>query len=151
MRFSERLWVPWWWWLLGVGFIGTGWFAVALYLNSLWATAVSVPPLLAFLAAFTGWSATEIKVDDAGLSAGGARIEPDWLGEVRALSPSQTKRILGVEAEASAWHVVRPYLTRSVRIEVKDPADPHPYWIVSSRSPDELAAAVSALIEEHTK
>ncbi|PID50916.1 MAG: hypothetical protein CR980_01120, partial [Propionibacteriales bacterium] len=109
MRFSERLWVPWWWWVLGVGFISTGWFAVAIYLDGAWATMATAPPMLVFCAAFVSWSVTEIKVDEAGLWAGGAFIEPQWLGQVRALSVSETKRILGVDAEVGAWQVVRPY------------------------------------------
>ncbi len=147
MRFSERLWVPWWWWLLGFVFIGTGWFAVAIYLGRTWATLATAPPLLVFCAVFTSWSLTEIKVDDAGLWAGGAFIEPKWLGQVRALSVSESKRILGVNADASAWQVVRPYRSRCVQVEVTDPADPHPYWIMSTRSPDQLAAAISNLLE----
>lgn len=103
--------------------------------------------MLVFCAAFVSWSVTEIKVDEAGLWAGGAFIEPQWLGQVRALSVSETKRILGVDAEVGAWQVVRPYRSRAVQVEVTDPADPHPYWIVSTRSPEQLAAAISELIE----
>ena len=31
-----------------------------------------------------------------------------------------------------------------VRVPVEDPADPAPYWLVSSRRPDQLAAALRA-------
>ena len=37
---------------------------------------------------------------------------------------------------------LRPYLSRAVRIGIDDPADPTPYWLVSSRRPDRLAAAL---------
>ncbi|HWJ84512.1 MAG TPA: DUF3093 family protein, partial [Cellulomonas sp.] len=34
------------------------------------------------------------------------------------------------------------WIHAGVRIELVDPADPTPYWIVTSRRPDELAAAL---------
>ncbi len=51
----------------------------------------------------------------------------------------------GPEADARAYLLLRPYLKRAVRVEITDPADPAPYWLVSSRRPEELARAVQAL------
>jgi len=33
-----------------------------------------------------------------------------------------------------------------VRVDLNDPADPTPYWVVSSRRPTELAGAIKAAI-----
>ena len=49
----------------------------------------------------------------------------------------------GVDADARAYLLLRPYLKRAVRVEITDPADPTPYWLVSTRHPDRLAAAVT--------
>jgi Protein of unknown function (DUF3093) len=42
--------------------------------------------------------------------------------------------------------LIRPYLSRAVYIEVAEPAAgesrAHPYWLVGSRDPEALAAAV---------
>ena len=46
----------------------------------------------------------------------------------------------GRDADARAYLLLRPYLKRAVRVEITDPADPTPYWLVSTRHPDELAA-----------
>ena len=51
----------------------------------------------------------------------------------------------GPEADARAFLLLRPYLKRAVRVEITDPADPAPYWLVSSRRPDELAGALHRL------
>ncbi len=40
--------------------------------------------------------------------------------------------------------LARPYLPRSVYIEVTDRAQGRPYWLVGTRRPDELAAAIEA-------
>ena len=50
----------------------------------------------------------------------------------------------GVDADARAFLYTRPYLKRSVRLPVLDPADRTPYWLVSTRHPQRLAAALSA-------
>jgi hypothetical protein len=32
-----------------------------------------------------------------------------------------------------------------VKVEITDPADPAPYWLMNTRHPDELARALTAL------
>ena len=60
------------------------------------------------------------------------------------LDADATRRAAGVDADARAFLLLRPYLKRSVRVEITDPADPAPYWLVSTRHPDELAAALQS-------
>ena len=48
-------------------------------------------------------------------------------------------------ADARAYLVLRPYLKRAVKVEITDPADPAPYWLVCTRHPEELAKALNAL------
>ena len=40
-----------------------------------------------------------------------------------------------------------PYLKRAVQVEITDPADPAPYWLISTRHPDELARVLTELTE----
>ena len=49
----------------------------------------------------------------------------------------------GRDADARAYLLLRPYLKRGVRIDLTDPSDPAPYWLISSRRPDGLAAALA--------
>ena len=86
-----------------------------------------------------------MSVADGWFRAGRARIEATHLGTVTALDAEQTRRVAGPEADARAYLLLRPYLKRAVKVEITDPADPAPYWLVSSRHPDELARAVRAL------
>ncbi len=44
-----------------------------------------------------------------------------------------------------AFLMLRPYLSRAVRVAITDPADPAPYWLISTRRPDDLAAALAVL------
>jgi hypothetical protein len=38
--------------------------------------------------------------------------------------------------------VLRPYIKTTVEITLDDPEDPVPYWLVSTRHPQRLAAAL---------
>ena len=51
----------------------------------------------------------------------------------------QAKDVM-VHADARSYLLTRPYVKQLVRIEVNDPADPHPAWLVSTRHPRRLAA-----------
>lgn len=86
-----------------------------------------------------------IVVQDGWFRAGRARIEARHLGQVAALDVDQTRLVAGRDADARAYLLLRPYLPRAVRVEVADPADPTPYWLVSSRHPEALASALTAL------
>jgi hypothetical protein len=66
----------------------------------------------------------------------------DHVGAAAALDAEATRRLAGRDADARAYLLLRPYLSRAVRIDIDDPADPTPYWLVSTRRPDRLAAAL---------
>ena len=51
-------------------------------------------------------------------------------------------RAAGVDADARAYLLLRPYLKRAVKVEITDPADPAPYWLVSTRHADALVRAL---------
>ena len=79
------------------------------------------------------------------ISNGRAHIAAQHLGTATPLDPEQARRLAGVDADARAYLLLRPYLKRAVKVEITDPADPAPYWLVSTRNPEELARAVTAL------
>ena len=78
------------------------------------------------------------------LHAGRAQIGLEHLGTAEPLDAAATRLAPGADADARAFLVLRPYLKRAVRVPVTDPADPTPYWLVGSRHPDALAAAINA-------
>ena len=51
----------------------------------------------------------------------------------------------GQDADARAFLVLRPYLKRAVKVAIEDPGDPAPYWLIATRDPERLAAAITAL------
>lgn len=146
-RYDERLSVPLRWWVQGTMLVATLWLAlvVAVPLTAAWALTGIALALLAL--GLLSFGAARVTIRDGVFIAGRARIAAVHLGPAAALDPEATRRCAGVEADARAYLVLRPYLKRAVRVTITDPGDPAPYWLVSSRRPDDLARALTALTE----
>ena len=146
MDHSERLSVPLRWWAQGTMLVGSFWLAVLVATpdNEAIAWSVTAVALAIMVAAFLAYGSARVEVADGHLRAGRARIPLSYVGEVAALDAAGMRRAAGVDADARAYLLLRPYLKRGVRVELADPADPTPYWLVSCRRPDRVVAAVEA-------
>ena len=142
--YSERLTVPLRWWVQATMLVATFWLAVAVATPVSFATGFLVVAALLVAGAFLSYGGARIEVADGEFRAGRAHIPVHLLGEAIPLDAEQTRLTAGRDADARAYLVLRPYVKRSVRVEIADPADPTPYWLVSSRNPQQLAAALQA-------
>ncbi|WP_426566714.1 DUF3093 domain-containing protein [Angustibacter sp. McL0619] len=111
-----------------------GWNAGAVV--ALLAVAVAAAALLA--------SSAHVVAAHGELRAGRARIEAHHLGRVRAVDPKRMAELRGPKTDARAYLCQRAWIRGGVVVEVVDPQDPVPYWLVSSRRPERLAAALRA-------
>ena len=142
--YRERLGVPPSWW---VGAAGLGLVVVIiLVVTGLPWLVILASALVVALA--VGWLlfryGAAIVVSPAGLGAGRALL-PWWAcGSVSALGTEQTRAAFGVDADARAYLLLRSYCAGAVRVDVDDPADPTPYWLLSSRRPERLAEHIRA-------
>ena len=141
MLFRERLTVPIRWWLLAGLFSLSVLIAVGVYLGAIWGVGTSVATLLVAAAIF-GSASIMISVDGNAIHVGRATIEHAYIAACRALSAEETRHRTGVEADARAHMVLRPYIKTAVEITLDDLDDPVPYWLVSTRHPRRLAAAL---------
>jgi hypothetical protein len=141
----ERLRVPLRWWVQGTMLVATFWLAFVVSMPAALAWAATGVLLALMVAVFLGYGAPRVEVADGWLRAGRARIPGQFLGAAQPLDPDATRRQAGVEADARAYLLLRPYLKRSVRVTVNDPADPTPYWLVSTRDPEHLATAIGVI------
>jgi len=83
-----------------------------------------------------------VEVRDGELRAGRAHIPVEALGRVRVLDPERMDALRGRDADVRAYLCQRGWLKRGIAVEVTDPEDPVPYWLISSRRPERLAAAL---------
>lgn len=143
--YAERLGVPLRWWVQGTMLVATLWLAVAVATPTPVAWLVTAVALALLIFCLWAYGSARIVVGDGELRAGRAHIEARHLGTATPLDAEQTRRVAGVEADARAYLLLRPYLKRAVRVEITDPADPAPYWLLCTRNPEELAQALNAL------
>ncbi len=131
------LWVAIW---VGSAALGVSFFAALGPVAGL--VTLLVPGLL--LSTVLIRSAAQVRVEDGDLVAGPARIPVSLLGPVEVLDPARAREVRGPASDPAAFHLIRGWVPAGVRADVRDPADPTPYWFVASRRPAELAAAVEA-------
>ena len=145
VRYRERLTVPIAWWVLSGLFALSMLLAVGLYLGPVWGVSTAVVSAAAVTAIFLT-SAIEVSVDQDRLRVGRASIELRYLGDTTALDTDAARRRRGPEADARAYLVLRPYISTAVEITVIDADDPAPYWLVATRRPRALAAALTGAV-----
>ena len=133
--YRERLVVPPGWWVLGVLFCLSLGFAAGWYLGVAAAVVGGVVPMAVLAGFFLAYGAAVIAVDEHELIAGRAHIELKWVASVTALTPAETRIRRGPRADTKAYLLLRPYLPAAVEVTLDDPADPAPYWLLSTRRP----------------
>ncbi|WP_338089721.1 DUF3093 domain-containing protein [Nocardioides lijunqiniae] len=143
IAYAERLKVPLRWWVQGTMLVATLWLALVVAVPGPVAWVVTALAMALLAGALVSYGSARIVVRDGELRAGRAHIEVRHLGGVTALDADQARRAAGVDADARAFLVLRPYLKRAVRVVIADPADPTPYWLLSTRHPERLAEALS--------
>jgi Protein of unknown function (DUF3093) len=140
--YRERLLVPVSYWLIAVPV------AVTLGAEAYFFVDGVIPPLVIgvlylIMAAFlVNWSSATIEVTGGMLRAGGHTLALGEVDEAIALDEKQAMALRGPQADPAARILLRPYLKRAVYIGLADPGKGVPYWLVATRRPAELAAAI---------
>ena len=85
-----------------------------------------------------------IEVNGSEVTAGRARLPIGFTGDSGAFRGAAATLERGRQLDARAWVVIRGWVGPVVKITVLDTEDPAPYWLVSSRSPERMIAAIDA-------
>jgi hypothetical protein len=88
------------------------------------------------------WGHARVEVSDGELRAGGFTLPLATAGEVAALDEARTRAMRGPSANPRALVMSRPYLRLAVYVEVIGEHQNRPYWLIGTRRPAELAAAI---------
>jgi hypothetical protein len=155
--YVEQLRTPWWWYLGAVGvalLLGLefavavpGWLALASF-------AVLLPGGLLFV-----WrlSAGRIEVSGGTVRAGVRSVAVTDIEQAIDLTPVELRRLVGRHGDPLAFTYIRSWIGPGVQLVLRPPAEPAPavdadpdehypvpYWVLSSRHPDRLLAALHA-------
>lgn len=143
VHYRETVRVPWWWWPAGLAL--TLLLAAELHggepgLRAVLPYAVLVPLTVAGL-----WSLsrTRVQVDEEALRVLDAHL-PLWaVGAVRTVDRETMRTARARDLDPAAFAVIRGWVGTGVWVQVDDEHDDTPYWLVSTRQPERLAAELA--------
>ncbi|HEY4151721.1 MAG TPA: DUF3093 domain-containing protein [Pseudolysinimonas sp.] len=84
-----------------------------------------------------------VEIDDALFVAGRARLPLVVVADATAFTGAEATAQRGTQLDARAWLLLRGWIPGLVKVKLDDPSDPTPYWLVSTRHPAQLAAALT--------
>jgi hypothetical protein len=87
-------------------------------------------------------AAPRVEVRGGELVAGRAHIPVEFLDDVAPFTGDEARNARGPGLQRDAWHLIRGGIDGIMQARVTDPDDPTSVWVVSSRTPDRLTAAV---------
>lgn len=88
-------------------------------------------------------TAPKIAVTGEHFVAGRAKLPLRFVGTVEFFRGEEATLARGRQLDSRAWLLIRGWVDPVVRVEVLDKNDPTPYWVVSTRHPEELVAAIA--------
>ncbi len=140
--FRERLLPPWW--IVAIGFALVSMVAIA------YGAALSAPVgwlILAGGAGTVSWllwvTSPLIEVTETHLVAGRAALPRTSIASALALTGELARAERAPTADARRFILLRPWrATTACLVTLNDQADPHPAWLLTSRTPDRLVRAL---------
>jgi hypothetical protein len=142
--YRERLTAPWWAWLAAVAAAAFAATELGLGAPALRHPVTYVVATALALAGVWALSRIKISVDSEHLHVDDAHLPRSVIGEVTVIDAAARRDLLGPDADPLAFVITRPWVPGGVRVDLVDPDDPTPYWFISSRHPERLAAALRA-------
>lgn len=144
--YREKLFAPWWMWLVVAGIS----FALGLALsptNVVLCCILIAAGLIIGVILVTASTPT-VMVTDTLLRVGRASIPREYLGEVTGHRGEDARYERGRGLNGLAFMCFRGWIDPVVKVVIEDPRDTTPYWLFSSRHPEALVAALGGRMVE---
>ena len=84
-----------------------------------------------------------ISLDGKELRIDRAHIDVKYLGDVEILDSSAMRLLRTRDADPAAYLAIKFWAPVGVKITVVDPRDPTPYWLITSKRGEEIAALLN--------
>jgi len=106
------------------------------------ATWIALFILLLLSGFFYQFTKLKIEVTSDVIKVGRANIAKTFLGDIEILKDDQMKHLRGPGINPSAFLALRFWVRGGVKINIADPRDPTPYWLVSTKDPEKVIKAI---------
>ncbi len=143
MVYRERLYPAWWLVVALFLFVPT---SVLIFLPLSIPVGVSTGLVLWLGSVALLWLTSPLlSLSDSEFWAGRSALPLRVVSDIQVIDRESARAEKGVNLDARAWLVMRPWITPAVKIILDDPNDPTPYWLVSTREPERIVAAWMSL------
>ena len=144
--YSERQWVPWYWWLIAAFIVALISAQFALNRAALWLyiPAVVLSVLAVWVLVWLSSTSVVVEEDPDGtrwLVTGQANLPHTVVSRSLAVPATAKRNAMGRQLDPAAFVVSHGWVPEMVMLVLDDPEDPTPYWLVASKHPEQLLAA----------
>jgi hypothetical protein len=140
LDYREPLRTPLWWYPVAIGVAAI--LAAEFHISGLpltdWIPYCTLLPLSVIVVFSLGHSALQIHDDEIRIR--GAHLPLQYVNGAVALDAATLRRVVGREGDPAAFISIRPWIGPGVQLWLDDPEDPTPYWVVSTRHPEQVVA-----------
>ena len=142
--YSERV-IPGLSFFFATLFVPTALYLVVLAFDDFWAlfTFVLTEVVIVCLGLF---AAPTLKLTNESLSIGKVQIPTKYIKNVTAIEKSAQQSEKGPKLHPAAYIRFQVGVKGLLKIELNDPQDPTPYWLISSRNPELVAKKFADLV-----
>ncbi|UFT00383.1 DUF3093 domain-containing protein [Nocardia huaxiensis] len=149
--YTERLWVPLWWWPVGFGIAGL--MAAEIHMGApgvrAWLPYVALFAIATWVLLWFSRHKVEVALDSAGtpeLRVDRAHLPATFVSRAAAVPASAKSAALGRQLDPAAFVQHRAWIGPLVLLVLDDPDDPTPYWLVSTRRPEQIISALGLAV-----
>jgi DUF3093 family protein len=142
--YREPLRVPLWWYAVAliVAALLAAEFHIAGIDLTAWLPFVVLLPLSCVIVWALGRGTLEISGGEVRVR--GAHLPLKYVSGAVALDQRTLRLVVGREGDPAAFVSIRPWIGPGVQLWLDDPEDPAPYWVVSSRHPEQVVELIRA-------
>lgn len=144
--YRERQWVPLYWWFLAAFLVVLT--AMQLYHNRTIMWLIVPLVVLSAIAVWVllSWSSTVLTVEQdpdgtRWLSVKSANLPHTVVSRSLAVPATAKRNAMGRQLDPAAFVASHGWIHEMVMLVLDDPQDPTPYWLVSTRNPEDLLRA----------
>lgn len=145
--YRERLWVPLWWW--PAAFAVAALLAAEIHMGApglrAWLPYVLLFPIPVWVLLWLSRHRVEVAPDASGtpeLRVDRAHLPVNFVARAAVVAPTAKNAALGRQLDPAAYVQHRPWVATMVLLVLDDPDDPTPYWLISTRRPAQVLAAL---------
>lgn len=144
--YRERQWVPLYWWFLAAFLVVLT--SMQLYHNRTIMWLIVPLVVLSAIAVWVllSWSSTVLTVEQdpdgtRWLSVKSANLPHTVVSRSLAVPATAKRNAMGCQLDPAAFVASHGWIHEMVMLVLDDPEDPTPYWLVSTRNPEEVLRA----------